>query len=88
MLFSNVTNVECTIYNEEENCPFYARTHKYFMFKTVVGMDEKWKWFFPIFKENKYNNGYTFDTPYKRIVKIVDKENDKKKGSKKWFWCC
>ncbi len=87
-LFNNVTNVESTIYDNDENCPFYAKTHKFFMFKTVVGMDEKWKWFFPIFKENKYNNGYTFDTPYKRIVKVVDKDKDKKMESKSWFCCC
>ena len=90
----NVTGVEDTIFdNEPEMNPWYAKTHRWFMFKTVLGLGPKWKWFLPIVEENKYNSGYLYDTPYERIVKKKevkknkddkeDKENNKKgKNSK------
>ena len=64
------------------------------MIKTVLGLGSKWKWFFPIIEDNKYNSGYLFDTPYKRIVKKKkennqnnqnkdDDKNNKKKKDKK-----
>ena len=83
----NITTCECTIYDEEDECPFYCeKDYRFFMFKTVMGMGSFWKWFFPIFEENKYNGGYYFDTPYKRVVKKKDKK-DKKKERYCWKYC-
>ena len=66
----NITGVEDTIYDDDpEMNPWYAKRDRWFMIKTVLGLGAKWKWFFPIIEDNKYNSGYLFDTPYKRIVK-------------------
>ena len=91
----NVTGVEDTIYEDDpEMNPWYAKKERWFMIKTVLGLGSKWKWFFPIIEDNKYNSGYLFDTPYKRIVKKKkennqnnqnkddDKSNKKKKDKK------
>ena len=76
----NITGVEHAIYDDDqERNPWYAKKDRWFMVKTVLGLKEKWKWFFPIVEENKYNSGYLFDTPYERIVpkkKKKDNEND------------
>jgi hypothetical protein len=80
----NITHVEYLIYDTNEECPFYAeKGYRYLMFKSVVGLKEKWKWFLPIFEENKYNDGYCFETPYQRFVK---EKNYKRKIKKKSFW--
>ena len=76
----NVTGVEHAIYDDDpEQNPWYAKKDRWFMFKTVLGLNQKWKWFFPIVESNKYNSGYLFDTPYERIVP----EKKKKKMNKK-----
>ena len=84
----NITSCECTIYDEDDECPYYCdnKDFRFFMFKTVMGMGNYWKWFFPIFEENKYNGGYYFDTPYKRVVKKKDNK-DKKKERFCWKYC-
>ena len=51
------------------------------MFKSVVGLKQKWKWFLPIFEENLYNDGYCFDTPYQRYVKEKVSNSKRKKKS-------
>ena len=85
----NITGVEDTIYDDDpEMNPWYAKRDRWFMIKTVLGLGAKWKWFFPIIEDNKYNSGYLFDTPYKRIVKKKkenkeNKENKDKKGDDK-----
>ncbi len=33
-----------------------------FTFKTILGMEKKWKWFFPIIDYNIYNGGYVYYT--------------------------
>ena len=78
----NITGVVDTIYDDDpEMNPWYAKRDRWFMIKTVLGLGAKWKWFFPIIEDNKYNSGYLFDTPYKRIVK-KKKENKENKESK------
>ena len=73
----NVTGVEHAIYDDDqEQNPWYARKDRWFMFKTVLGLKERWKWFFPIVEENKYNSGYLFDTPYERIVPEKKKKDE------------
>jgi len=63
----NTTGIEHLINeNDIEKNEWYAYKDRWFMVKTVMGLNDKWKWFFPIFERNKYNNGYTFDTPYDR----------------------
>ena len=91
----NVTGVEHAIYDDDpEQNPWYARKDRWFMFKTVLGLNQKWKWFFPIVESNKYNSGYLFDTPYERIVPEKKKKNEEKEGccsncGKFLFcWCC
>ena len=85
----NVTSIEKLIYKTYDKCPFYAeKNYRLFMIKTVLGF-QIWKWFLPIFEENKFNGGYTFDTPYERLVKEDDK--NKKKNNKfccKYCFCC
>ena len=88
----NITGVENAIYdNDQEQNPWYAKKQRWFMVKTVLGLKEKWKWFFPIVEENKYNSGYLFDTPYERIVPKKKKKNEKEgccNICKNIFCCC
>jgi len=77
----NMTGVEDTIYDDDpEMNIWYAKKDRWFMVKTVLGLDSRWKWFLPIVEENKYNSGYLFDTPYERIAKKKkEKENNENK---------
>ena len=97
----NVTGVEDTIYEDDpEMNPWYAQKDRWFMVKTVLGLGPKWKWFFPIVEDNKYNSGYLFDTPYERIIKKKkenkdntdneenDKDDKKNKDEKSRRCCC
>ena len=88
----NITGVENAIYDDDqEQNPWYAKKDRWFMFKTVLGLNQKWKWFLPIVESNKYNSGYLFDTPYERIVSKKKKKREEKEGclSKcKGFLCC
>ena len=92
LISRNVTGVEDTIYsNNPEMNEWYAKKDRWFMFKTVLGLNQRWKWFLPIVESNKYNSGYSFDTPYQRIKnkKTIKEENDtccKKCG--RIFCCC
>ena len=83
-LSRNVTGVEDTIYEDDpEMNPWYAKTDRWFMVKTVLGLGPIWKWFLPIVEENKYNSGYLFDTPYERIVKKKKENKEDKEDVKK-----
>ena len=63
----NITNIENDAFrNKEDTNPFYAKTNKYFMFKAFLGLNGKWKWFFPLIEPNKYNGGYVYSTPIKQ----------------------
>ena len=80
----NITGVEDTIYDDDpEMNPWYAKKDRWFMIKTVLGLGARWKWFFPIVEDNKYNSGYLFDTPYERIVKKKEEKKDDKKDDDK-----
>ena len=93
-LSRNITGVEDTIYaNDPEMNEWYAKKDRWFMIKTVLGLNQKWKWFLPIVESNKYNSGYLFDTPYKRVV--IKKEKKKEEnGNDNFFkkfgriFCC
>ena len=90
----NITGVEDTIYgNDPEMNEWYAKTDRWFMVKTVLGLNQRWKWFFPIVESNKYNSGYLFDTPYPRIVekkkkKIVENNDSCCQKCFKSICCC
>ena len=91
----NVTGVEDTIYGDDpEMNEWYAKKDRWFMVKTVLGLNQRWKWFLPIVESNKYNSGYLFDTPYQRIVdknkknKIKDNDNFCKKIGRTMCFCC
>ena len=89
----NITGVENTIYDDDqEQNPWYARKDRWFMVKTVLGLNQKWKWFFPIVESNKYNSGYLFDTPYERIVPEKKEKKEENEGlcdkCQKFLCCC
>ena len=89
----NITGVEHAIYeDDQEQNPWYARKDRWFMFKTVLGLEQKWKLFLPIVESNKYNSGYLFDTPYERIVPEKKKKNVENEGFcrifLKYLCCC
>ena len=99
LIMNNLTNVETCIYEENEECPYYAPTwkDKWLAFKTVIGLGKKWKWFFPVFEYNKFNGGYNFEVPYHNLFKEMknrkkdedgDNGKEKKKKEKKWYRCC
>ena len=96
-LSRNITQVESAIYgDDQEQNQWYAKKDRWFMIKTVLGLGPKWKWFFPIKENNKYNGGYYYDTPYERIVPEKKKKNEKKHNymhgfcifCKNMFCCC
>ena len=93
LISRNMTGVEDTIYGDEpQKNEWYAKQDRWFMMKTVLGLNQKWKWFLPIVESNKYNSGYLFDTPYKRTINKKNKIN-KINGSicgklKRIFCCC
>ena len=63
LILRNITNIENDGFRGRENDnPFYAKTNRWFVLKTVLGLNQKWKWFFPIVEPNIYNGGYIFDT--------------------------
>ena len=60
----NITNIENDAFQgNENNNQFNAKDNRGFMVKVLLGLNEKWKWFFPIVEYNIYNGGYIFDTP-------------------------
>ena len=88
LISRNTTGVESSIYEDDwEQNPWYANKQRWFMFKTVLGLNSKWKWFLPIVESNKYNSGYEYDTPYRRIVPPKKKKEDKK-GCCCGICCC
>ena len=96
-LSRNITQVESAIYgDDQEQNQWYAKKDRWFMIKTVLGLGPKWKWFFPIKENNKYNGGYYYDTPYERIIPEKKKKNEKKHNymhgfcifCKNMFCCC
>ena len=61
----NINKVKHAIYeDDQEKNHKKKKKDRWFMFKTVLGLEQKWKWFFPIVESNKYNSDYLFDTPY------------------------
>lgn len=64
LISRNITNIENDGFQGKENeNGFYVQNNKWFMVKVLLGLNEKWKWFFPIFGPNKYNGGYIYDIP-------------------------
>lgn len=71
ILSRNITNIENDKYvGQENNNPFYAQTDRCFLFKALLGLNEKWKWFFPIVEPNIYNGGYVYCTPFKKEILV------------------
>ena len=67
ILSRNITNIESdAFYGRENDNTFYADTHRCFMLKILLGLKEKWKWFFPVVEPNIYNGGYVFIPPLKK----------------------
>ena len=92
LISRNMTGVEDTIYGDEpQKNEWYAKQDRWFMMKTVLGLNQKWKWFLPIVESNKYNSGYLFDTPYKRTIIKKNKINEINGsicGKLKRIFCC
>lgn len=71
LITRNITNIEYDTFKDNQNInPYYAETHRGFMVKALFGLEEKWKWFFPIVEPNKYNGGYVYETPFKKDFNI------------------
>ncbi len=65
LILRNITNIENDAFQGREHSnPYFADYNRWFIFKTVLGLNEKWKWFFPIVEPNIYNGGYIFDIPF------------------------
>ena len=64
LISRNITNIENDAYlNKENENAFYAENGRWFMIKSVLGLNQKWKWFFPIIEPNQYNGGYIYSMP-------------------------
>ena len=64
LISRNITNIENDAFlGKENNNPFYAEMDRCFGIKTILGLKEKWKWFFPLVEPNKYNGGYVYISP-------------------------
>ena len=67
LISRNITNIENDAYQYKENeNAFYAENGRWFMIKSVLGLNQKWKWFFPIIEPNQYNGGYIYSMPYQQ----------------------
>ena len=78
LISRNVSVVEDTIYgNNAEMNEWYTKKDRWFMLKTILGLNQKWKQYLTIVESNKYNRGYLFDAPYQRIKnkKTLNEEN-------------
>ena len=61
---TNTTNVETTMFDSKNKPnPFIVENNKWFMFKTVMGLNSNWKMFLPFVEPNEYNGGYVFKRP-------------------------
>ncbi len=58
LILNNITTVEKAIYSAPSDSAYYSED-KLHNFKTVLGIETYWEWVVPIFKPNKYNNGYS-----------------------------
>jgi hypothetical protein len=66
LISSNKTNVEVTkllSQNDSVN-PCNAQGKRCFFLRMVLGLEHKWKCFFPFFEINKYNGGYIYEEKY------------------------
>ena len=62
----NITNIENDAFEGKiSSNPYYAYNNRWLMVKIILGLNQKWKWFFPIVEPNIYNGGYVFDISYK-----------------------
>jgi hypothetical protein len=65
LIFNNMTSIEKEAYAKKENCPYYSRNFKLFMFRSVLGMNgSKLMWFIPKFTPNVHNNGISYKLPW------------------------
>jgi len=65
LMINNVTSIEKIQVCTKLQAPFYSN-YKMLMLKSVLGFNFGLQWFIPVFKPNKYNNGYSFYIPDKK----------------------
>lgn len=70
-LVLNTTGIEHHEYSDINNSPWHKLNSTRINIRSVLGFGPRWKWFFPIFKPNKINNGIS----YQAYVKV---DKDKK----------
>ena len=64
LISRNITNIESDAFRgRDENNPYFMSNNKCFAMRIVLGLNEKWKWLFPIVEPNKYNGGYIYESP-------------------------
>lgn len=61
-ILDNSTGIEHYEY-EEKKTPWYFPKNIGLKIRMVMGFDSRLSWFFPIFKQSKYNNGYSYIVP-------------------------
>lgn len=62
LIYHNMTSIESSSSVRKEDAPFFSK-YKRTMIKSVIGFKTGIHWFLPIFKPNKYNNGYSYHIP-------------------------
>ena len=62
MISQNMTTIENKIYKDKKNSPYYT-SDIWHNLSIVLGMESKIEWFIPIFTQNSYNNGVSYEKP-------------------------
>ena len=64
LITRNITNIENDMYSHNQNNnPFYGGTNRCLILNILLGLDQVWTRFLPIFEPNKYNGGYIYEIP-------------------------
>ena len=68
LISRNITNIENDAFEGRQNANHFYTENRWFSIKTVLGLNEKWKWFFPIVEPNLYNGGYIYEISIKNQI--------------------
>jgi palmitoyltransferase len=62
MISENLTTIENRIFKDKKDNPYFT-SDRWHNLSIVLGMDSKLEWFLPVFKQNPYNNGISYEKP-------------------------
>ena len=68
LISRNITNIENDAFEGRQNANHFYTENRWFSIKTILGLNEKWKWFFPIVEPNLYNGGYIYEITNKNQI--------------------